>query len=209
MENMMKLIKSYILYTISAFGISLGIISSIGVSSFNSLNLAMSAVMTIKIGTMTIFLNGFFLVIYMMLTRFKHPFKYLIQAFSVIMFGVLINIFTYNVLSGITNFIYYQRVLIFIAGTIIGGFSIGGIIHYNMITFPLESVCVALSERTSWSFTRLRYMVDILSVTVSISLSLIYGLSLYVREGTIISMILLSFTMGISKEFFKRSKVTS
>lgn len=200
---MNNLIKSYILYTISAFGISLGIVSYIGVSSFNSLNLALSGVMGIKIGTITMLLNSFLLMLYMLLTKFKHTLKYLIQAFSVIMFGVLINLFTYNVLNGITNLDYYQRILLFIIGTIISGFSIGGIIHYNMITFPLESVCVVLSERIKLSFIHLRYMVDIISVTLSISLSLVYGLPLYVREGTVISIILLSLTMGISKKLFE------
>lgn len=205
MAIFMKLFKSYIFYLLSAFGISMGIIANVGVSSYNSMNLAISTAVSIRIGTISIIFNILFLLVYIILTHFKHKSKYLIQAISVILFGALINIFTYDVLGGITHLIYYQRILFLAIGTMVSGLSIGGIIHYNIITFPIESVCVRLSELTHFSFIRLRYMVDLISVTVSITLSLMNDLPLFVREGTIISMLLLSFTMNISKRFFENT----
>ena len=65
MDNVMKLFKSYVFYTLSAFGIS--IIANVGVSSYNSMNLAVSNATNIRIGTISIFFNIAFLLIYMIL----------------------------------------------------------------------------------------------------------------------------------------------
>ena len=200
-----KIIKSYIFYTLSALGISLGIIANIGVSSYNSMNLSLAYVNNIKIGTVTIFFNITFLLIYMILTKFTQKYKYLIQALSVFMFGTLINYFTYGVLDGITNLRYIERVLLFSGGTVLSGLSIGMIIYYNIITFPLESLCIKISEMSKISFIKLRYSVDIISILVSVSVSMINELPIYVREGTVISMILLSFTINLSKNYAKKT----
>ncbi|MGB3366566.1 MAG: hypothetical protein WBA54_03680 [Acidaminobacteraceae bacterium] len=44
MKDLKLLLYSYIFYSISAFGISLSIKANVGVSSFNSMNLAFSQV---------------------------------------------------------------------------------------------------------------------------------------------------------------------
>lgn len=198
-----KLLKSYLLYTLSAFGISLTVKANIGVSCFNSMNLALAEALSIKIGTITIFFNTAFLIIYMILTQFHYKKKYLIQALSFCLFGLLINFFTYYLLRHLIPTIYFHKIVLLLVGTSIGGFAIGGIIHYNQITFPLESVCVQLSKRYPLSFVQLRYMADVLFVLVSLILSLSNGLPLFVREGTIISMLLLSLVMNTSKQFFR------
>ncbi|MEI6855932.1 hypothetical protein [Psychrilyobacter sp.] len=201
MNILKKIIKSYIFYTLSALGISLGIIANVGVSSYNSMNLSLAHANDIKIGTITIFFNISILLIYMILTKFIHRYKYLMQAFSVFMFGTFINYFTYGVLDGITSHSYIQRVLLFSGGTIISGLSIGMIIYYNVITFPLESLCIKISEISKIPFIKLRYSVDVISVLVSVGVSLFNGLPIYVREGTVISMILLSLTINFSKNY--------
>lgn len=204
MKNFKKLFKSYILYGVSALGISLTIIANVGVSSFNSMNVSISSSLGIKVGTITIFFNLGFLLLYMVLTKFKYLAKYIIQGFSVYFLGILINIFTYNLLGEVTGLGYYQKIFLLALGTTISGLSAGGIIYYNMITFPIESVCVKLSEMTKYSFLNYRYAVDIISVTISVILSLVNNLPLFVREGTIISMLILSSAMNISKNYFEK-----
>lgn len=204
MNTFEKIIKSYIFYTLSAFGISLGIVANVGVSSYNSMNLALAQASNIKIGTITIFFNITFLVIYMILTKFKEKYKYLIQGISVFMFGSLINYFTYNILGGVADLSYIHRVILFSGGTVLSGSSLGMIIYYNIITFPLENLCVRISEMSKISFVKLRYSVDIISVMISLGISLANGLPMYVREGTIISMVLLSLTINTSKNLAER-----
>lgn len=74
--------QSLIFYFISALGISMTIKATIGVSSFNSLNTALSGVLSLKIGTITSLINiGFLLVCWGMDTQ-KDKKQYLLMLFS-------------------------------------------------------------------------------------------------------------------------------
>jgi len=206
MIHLNNLLKSYVCYMISAFGISLTIKANIGVSSFSAMNMALSSVASIKIGTITTFINVAFLLFYMYLTKFELKQKYVIQTISILMFGAFINFFTYVVLNDMSVSGYGYRLMLVALGTIIGGIAVGMIVNYDTITFPLEGVCVLIAQRTKYTFTLLRYAVDVFSVIISLSLSFIYDLPLFVREGTIISLLLFSFVIGIvQKRFIKRT----
>lgn len=205
MKLILNIVKSYIFYIISALGVSLGIVANIGVSSYNSMNLAVATMSDIKVGTITIFFNITFLLIYMILTKFSEKYKYLIQGISVFMFGIFVNYFTYNILSGLSSLGYIQRVLLFSGGTVISGLSIGIIIYYNIITFPLENVCIKISQITKISFMKLRYLVDIFSLIISVGISMVEELPIYVREGTIISMFILSLSINLAKDYAEKN----
>lgn len=205
MKLILNIAKSYIFYIISALGVSLGIVANIGVSSYNSMNLAVATMSDIKVGTITIFFNIIFLLIYIILTKFNEKYKYLIQGVSVFMFGSFINYFTYNIFSGLSSLGYIQRVLLFSGGTVISGLSIGIIIYYNIITFPLENVCIKISQMTKISFMKLRYLVDVFSLIISVGISMVGDLPIYVREGTIISMFLLSLSINLAKDYAEKN----
>lgn len=200
MNRLKNIFKSYLFYMISAFGIAITIKAAIGVSSFNAMNIAFSNAFGIKVGTITMPINALFLFVYMYLTGFEHKKKYLLQIFSVVLFGFFINFFTYGVLGGWVIEHYLMQVIAVILGTLIGGAAVGMIVSLNAITFPIESVCLVLSEKTSHSFTKLRYSVDVFSVAVSLTISFSFVLPLYVREGTLLSLMLFSFTMGQVKK---------
>ena len=205
MKLILNITKSYIFYIISALGVSLGIVANIGVSSYNSMNLAVATMSDIKVGTITTFFNIIFLLIYMILTKFNEKYKYLVQGVSVFMFGSFINFFTYNIFSGLSSLGYIQRLLIFSGGTVISGLSIGIIIYYNIITFPLENVCIKISQMTKISFMKLRYLVDVFSLIISVGISMVGDLPIYVREGTIISMFLLSLSINLAKDYAEKN----
>ncbi|MHA4990460.1 hypothetical protein [Cetobacterium somerae] len=205
MKLILNITKSYIFYIISALGVSLGIVANIGVSSYNSMNLAVATMSDIKVGTITTFFNIIFLLIYMILTKFNEKYKYLVQGVSVFMFGSFINYFTYNIFSGLSSLGYIQRLLIFSGGTVISGLSIGIIIYYNIITFPLENVCIKISQMTKISFMKLRYLVDVFSLIISVGISMVGDLPIYVREGTIISMFLLSLSINLAKDYAEKN----
>lgn len=209
MIQLNKLLKSYMFYMISALGISLTIKANVGVSSFNSMNVALSYAANIKVGNITMVINMIFLLLYMYMTGFKLKQKYMIQAVSVVMFGSFINFFTYTVLNNLVIESYGLRVLSVAIGTFVGAIAVGMIVNYNTITFPIESVCVILSERTKYTFTKLRYFVDIISIIVSVSVSVSNDLPLFVREGTVISLLIFSFTIGKVKSYYSEHVVTN
>lgn len=204
MNNKIKFILSLFFYAITGIGISLTILGNIGVSSFNSMNLAISNVLNIKIGSVTTFINLIFLLGYMILTKFKNPLKYLLQLISVISLGFIINVFYYYFFSNILLNNYFSKFFIFILGTIIAGISTGMVINLNIITFPIESFCLIVSEKTKYSFMSLRYFVDVFSVVVSLLISISFNLEIFIREGTLISLMLLSATIGLTKNIYSK-----
>ncbi|WP_051251798.1 hypothetical protein [Psychrilyobacter atlanticus] len=175
------------------------------------MNQAVALANNIKIGTVTIVFNTIFLLAYIILTKGKYKVKYLIQGVSTFMFGFFINYFTYNVLSGVLYLNYFQRILLLSLGTIISGASIGMIAYYNVITFPLEGICIEVNRVTKVPFIKLRYLIDIISIAISLGISFSTNIPILVREGTIISMILLSLSIGLTKNHMeeKRKKMSS
>lgn len=199
MDTVNKILKSYVFYIISSFGISLTIRANIGVSSYNSMNLAIATVSNMKVGTIATIINLLFLIAYMVLTRFKFKRKYIIQAISVMMFGYFINFFTYTVFGDLIVTSYASKLILISIGTTISGSSIGMIISYNAITFPIENVCMEVAEKTQFKFINLRYGIDVASVIISVLLSLTYSMPFFVREGTLISLIILTWAMNFVK----------
>ncbi len=202
MKKIALLILSLLFYTLTGLGISLSIVANIGVSSFNALNLSLAAITTIKIGTMTTMVNSLFLAVYLLLTKGKRLSSYLIQAVSVLALGYVINFFVYNIFGQVVLTTYTSRLSLFVLGTLIGGFGTGMVLNLGVLAFPIESVCQFLAEKWQKPFASLRYGVDILSVALSLSFSLVSS-QLFVREGTLISLLLLSFTISLTKKMYE------
>lgn len=196
---MKKILSSLFFYTLSGIGISLTLKADIGVSSFNSLNVAIAQISDIQVGTVTFILNSLFLILFILLSKQKQFLKYLLMFLSILCLGSIINFFSYTVLAPLRLDHYFLRLAIFVIGTCVAGIATGMVISLGVLPFPIESVCIALSELTGHSFATFRYGIDLFSVTVSFGLSLIYGLPIFVREGTLISLFLLSGVISKTK----------
>ena len=207
MKKINTLLLSLLFYTLTGFGISLTIIAGIGVSSLNAMNLSLAELFSLKIGTITALVNSLFLILYIILTKGKLLKTYLIQALSVFSLGFVINFFTYQLLGSITLTDYPTRLLLFIIASLIGGFGTGMVLNLKVLAFPIESVCQIISSQRAIPFSKVRYGVDIFSVGTSLVISLITQSDIYVREGTIISLILLSMTISITKSLYEKYSV--
>lgn len=198
-----QLIKSLLFYSLTGLGISLTLKSDIGVSSFNSFNLSLSNWTNIKIGTITALVNMLFILLYIIITKGKFKKQYILQIVSVYSLGIVINFFTYSVLNNVELQSYYLRLLVFILGVCIAGYGTGMVLNLKILSFPIESVCQTISQKKSWSFVLLRYFIDIICVILSIWISYHFGLKVVVREGTLISLFLLSFIIGKTKQHYE------
>ncbi len=200
---MKKIIASILFYALSGVGISLTLKADIGVSSFNSLNVAVSSISDIKVGTVTFLFNSLFLLAYILLAKKKEPLKYALMFVSILCLGNIINFFSYTVFGGLQLDNYFLKLLVFVLGTVIAGSATGMVISLNILPFPIESVCIRLSEMSGAPFSRFRYGVDIISVSISLAISLFYHLPIFVREGTIISLFLLSGVISFTKKAYE------
>ncbi|EOR25348.1 hypothetical protein A500_10115, partial [Clostridium sartagoforme AAU1] len=62
----------------------------------------------------------------------------------------------------------------------------------EIIQFPLESLCLVLGKKFERSLTVIRMRFEIFFMIATLILTLITNHTLYIREGTIISFLLLS-----------------
>lgn len=198
--NQKKLTLSFLYYLISAFGISLTLKASIGVSSFNSLNASLADFSQIKIGTITAGINFLFLICCVLLDPQRKLKNYLVMSIALLFFGSTINLFTYFVFPLFTLHAYLLKCLLFILGTIIAGIGTGKVLKYQLLKFPIETFCLFLSERTQRSFKFYRYSIDLVCILIALILTFIFHLTLTVREGTIISFLLLSPVINLAKD---------
>ena len=196
---MKKIMMSLLFYLISAFGISMTIKAGIGVSSFNSLNVSLSNLTEIPIGTVTSLINLLFLVACFVIDIEKKLVKYILMLLATLSFGLVINVVYYSLFKSLVMTNYLSKLLLFIAGVCIAGFGRGQVVRLATLTFPIEFFCQLVAERTRLSFSQLRYGVDISCVVLSLSISLVFTLPIVIREGTIMSLLLLSGVINWSK----------
>ncbi len=199
MNKTFRFLLSLMFYCLTGVGISLTIKAGVGVSSFNSLNVALAGGLHLTVGAVTAALNGLFLVIYMALERPKHPSRYALQAAAVLCLGRVIDVFTYGVFGGLDPEGYAARLALFLAGTALAGASSGAVLGLEALAFPIESACLEVARRTGWPFRRVRYALDLLFVSGSVALSAALRLPLFVREGTLISLFLLTASISAAK----------
>ncbi|WP_259753888.1 YczE/YyaS/YitT family protein [Lactococcus lactis] len=194
-----KYILSFLYYMLAAFGISLTIKAAVGVSSFNSMNVAIAEVTKIEVGTITTFVNLLFLIACFFIEKNKKFLEYLFMIISLVCFGSVINLFLYHLLFNVQIESYYLSIIVFIVGTIIAGYGTGRSLYYGILKFPIEKYCILLAEKYNKSFSFYRYGVDIFSILISLFVSIIFIIPMYVREGTLLSFVLLTFVINKSK----------
>lgn len=203
MNKWLKLLLSLVFFGLTGLGISLTIKAAIGVSSLNLMIVSISAATGMTVGAITIVLNALFLVAYMALTRFRLVVRYIAQFAAVVCLGKVIDLFLYGVLSNMALDSYVGSILLFVAGTVLGGFSVGMVLSLGSIAFPVENACAEYADQRGIAFLKVRYGVDIFSIIVSLLLTVLLGLPLFVREGTIISLFLLTAVMSATKKAYE------
>lgn len=195
----MNFIKRFfsMLVCISILGIGLAFIlkASIGVGPYDAVSQSISEIMRLKVGTITIILNGLFILGQIAIKKKKFNSVQLLQFVVIFIFGFVVNFFFYNVLQFNVNS-YFAKIALFLFGTLIGAFGVAGIMNIDIVYTPLEGFLIALSEATNGNFVRYRMSFDIFSILLTFALAYSFNISLAVREGTIISALIFSPIMG-------------
>lgn len=149
-------------------------------------------------------INSLFFVAYLLLRRSRLNYKDVMQVIATITNGAVINFFLYNILSIFTIENYFCRIVLYMSGLGIASISLGSVLAIGIIKFPLESLCLTISEVFKMKFTAVRLSFDVLFLVVTLIITVLAHTPLQIREGTIISIFLLSTLLGSCYEFFKK-----
>jgi uncharacterized membrane protein YczE len=208
----MKLLKLSLAIVLNiilvSFGASLTLKAAIGVGAWDSVSQIMSLILGIKVGTFAIFLNSSCVLGQWILLGKNFKVIRLLQVGVAVLLGVFVNFFYYTLLGPLVLESYVLRIVVFVFAIIILAFGVSNIMLMDKVTFPLEALCMVISDKTGLDFGKLRQGADFLSILFALSMSLLFALPFTVREGTVLGMLmfgpLLSLFMKHTKESFKR-----
>ena len=198
------LVLTMISFVFFGFGISLQLKAAIGQSVLNALAVTLSYTTQMKVGTILNWINTLFFISYLLLRRTRIDYKDGIQIIATIANGYIINLFLYHGLSIFTVESYLYRVILYLIGIIIASISLGAVLAIGIVKFPLESMCLIISEAYKKKFTAVRMSFDVIFLIITLGLTLLSHTPLQIREGTVISILLLAPLLGICYEFFKK-----
>lgn len=201
--------NGFILYSILAFlffgfGISLQLKAAIGQSVLNALAVTLTDLVPLKVGTVLNGINSLFFISYLLLRKTQLNYKDGIQILATLTNGWVINFFLYQVLSSFSAETYVFRVLLYLLGLLIASVSLGAVLAIGFIKFPLESLCLTINQRFHKKFTAVRMSFDVIFLVLTLILTLTTHTSSQIREGTLISLLLLSPLLGICYNFFHK-----
>jgi uncharacterized membrane protein YczE len=190
-------------FLLLGLGISLQIKAAIGQSMLNAFTMTIAGLLHFEVGTTLNLINSVFFITYLLMRRTKISYTDIIQIAATIANGYIINFFLYHVFSDIVIESYFMNIVIFLLGLCLASVSLGVVLAIGIIKFPLESLCIILSEKRKKKLTTIRMEFDIFFLLSTLLITFMTGHTQYIREGTIISFFLLSFLMGLSYNFFK------
>ena len=172
----------------TAFSQTLALKANIGVCAcWDAVGLNVYQIFGIKVGTVSMCL---------------HAVCVLVQFPYVIVFGMLLNFFYYNVLTFEVH-AYAAKVLLVITSYLGLGLFLGPMLLLNLITIPSEAMCNVISGYAKVDYAKVRIGLDGVCIAASLMLSFLGGVSLKVREGTVMGMLLLGPLEKLSMKVFE------
>lgn len=193
---------------LAAFGIGLQIKAAIGLAPFDALNQTLAYLFEIKVGDVVTYLQIFFVVFQVLILRKETKWTILLQVFVGALLGQFVNFFVYNVFGNLVVDSYLLNAMLLAFAAVWTPFFIGSVMVLDLVTMPIESFSMVVSERTKFSFGQIRQFADILFLVASIVITLAYSFTFTIREGTIVSALtfgpLLSVYMPIIEKLFRK-----
>lgn len=197
---MRQLLFTLLFFVLFSLGISLQLKADIGQSVFNAFCLSMSNYFDFKIGVMINVCNLIIFCIYILIKKGINIYD-LLQFAYIVLNGLLVDFILEKFFSLWNVDHYMMKMLIFMIGLFIAAFSLGQIIRLGVVKFPLENLCLELTSKTSLSFGKVRYIFDFIFIIGVLTIFMLDHNIMTIREGTVISFIMLSYLINLSYKF--------
>jgi len=194
---MVKKFLAIVMFVIMVgFGAALTLKAAIGVGAWDAKVATIASIMNVQIGTMVIVANSFMVLVQILILRKGFKKLQLLQVLATFIMGNIINFVLYTLLVDFEINNYFMRLAVYLGGIVLIAFAVGAVMTINLIPFPVEGACQAMSKKTGLKFAFLRQMLDVVAVLSTIALTFIFSQNLIIREGTIIGVLIFGPLMG-------------
>ena len=185
---------------ILAFGIALAVNSKLGVSPVSSLPYVASLITNISLGTCTTVIYGLYILLQMVLRRKFQP-ALLLQLVVSTIFGWFVDGAKF-LLGDFCLPTYLGQLAMLAASILLIGFSLVLYIDVQLAPMPAEGLVGCISAKNGNPFSSMKTAFDCTSVLVAAVLSLLFlGRLTGIREGTVLTALLVGKTMGTLRKF--------
>lgn len=190
-----KAVKRYTLVTIMvvmmAVSQTFSMKADIGLCAcWDSISLNVYQLTGFKVGTFSIVGNVVCVLIQILILKKDfHPVRFLQIPVSIV-FGVVVNFVYYQVMTFELHS-YAMRVIFWMISYFGLAVFIGGLNLLGAVQIPVEGMYYTASSKYGIDFAKLHVIADATLILISLALSLTFGLSIKVREGTIGGMLVL------------------
>lgn len=204
----MKNLKRVIIYICGIFTLALGgilaIKSNLGASPVSALPLSISRVSGLSLGTATIVLFIFYVIIQIILLRKNFKKIQLLQIVFAILFGQIMNFF--NLIININVDKFYIKIAICLLSFFITAIGVFITITANIVPVAPDGVVQVISLKKKIDFGKAKNYFDCIVVVLSVALLLVNRQNLEgLGIGTVLSAILVGRIVFIINKYFKES----
>lgn len=187
-----------------AFGVAFSIKAYLGTSPISSLPYVTSVLSGLSVGTTTILMNTFFILLQIMILRKRYQWFQLLQFPAVLLFGSMIDL-AEKVLEGISLSGYLQQWILCLIGIFLVALGVSMEVTADLVTTAGEGVVLAICQVAAKKFSNIKVGFDVTLVMISVLLSLVFlGHLEGVREGTIAAAVLVGVVTRSTNKMMKQ-----
>ncbi len=190
-----------------AVGVSLSINSNLGISPVNSVPYAVSLSTSIKMSTAVTLVFAFYMLLQIILLTKDYKIINLTQIFFATLLGYFVD-FTNLLLGGIRFDNYIGQLFLMAVSIIVIATGVSLYVDVKLVPMPSEGLALAITQKFKrLAFHQVKMIVDCLFVIAAMLITFFaLGEIQGVREGTVISAIMVGKTIPLTKKL--TSKVT-
>lgn len=196
MKKQKQIVLLCICITLLASVDALGLKAAIGVGPFEAMQQSINYVTGIKIGTISIYFNLVFIGVQFLILKKEFKVKQILQIFTSFLVGIIINFALYEVYTFQIDS-YWVKVVMILFAYIWCPFVFGIIMCLDIVTLPVEGVCMVLSKKFHVEFGKMRFAADAVFLSTSVLISVLAGVDFAAREGTLIGLLMYGPLMGV------------
>lgn len=174
---------------ILALGVSMSIISGLGVSPVSSIPYVFSEVLQVELGNMTIIVFSIYVIVQITLLRRDFKYYQLLQIICAILFGKFVTLTT-SLISGWTPLCYSEKIIMTMLSTILIAIGIYFYLLAKIVPQAAEGLVQTIADKGGWKLARIKNIFDLISISVAAVVSVIsFGRMIGLREGTVIAAV--------------------
>lgn len=208
MSNIRRFIVYLLGLVILSFGIAISIRSGLGVSPVSSLPYTLSRVTGLTIGHTTTAFYSFCVLLQLLILKKEFKLKHLLQIFFSYVFGLFTNM-SMILTSNLATDIYLIKLIMLAISLVMIAFGVYTVVLTDVVMNAPDGLVKTISEYWQINFSRVKSIFDLICVSTSIILSLIFMNNITgLREGTLIAALVIGRLIGFISSRYKHKIVS-